>query len=90
MNGQYRIEILPSAEREIADLPKKARAQIVRRINNLSSVPRPRGCKPLRAADGLYRIRSGDYRVVYRVEDTRLVVLVVRVGIRRDIYRRLP
>ena len=86
----YRIEILPSAERELAELPKKARAQVARRIGSLADNPRPRGSKQLRAADGLHRIRSGDYRILYRIEDNRLVVLVVKVGSRRDVYRRLP
>ena len=90
MTVEYRIELLPSAETELVKLPKKARAQVARKIDGLAKEPRPSGCKQLRAADGLYRIRSGDYRVVYRIEEGRLLVLVVRVGIRRDVYRRLP
>jgi len=90
MTVEYRIEILPSAERELAKLSKKVRTQVARKIDGLATEPRPSGCKQLRATDGLYRIRSGDYRVVYRIVEGRLLVLVVRVGIRREVYRRLP
>ena len=57
------------------------------RIEALGTDPRPRGRQELSASDDLYRIRSGDYRIIYQVQDDRLVVLVIRVGHRRDVYR---
>lgn len=56
-------------------------------ITALEQDPRPSGCKKLRGATNTYRIRSGDYRVVYTIEDAELLVLVVRVGHRREVYR---
>ena len=68
--------------------PKAERVRIHRRIDALSSEPRPAGCEKLAGADGYYRVRQGNYRVIYRIEDHRLVVVVVKIGHRREIYRR--
>lgn len=84
----YRIEVRPRAEKELAALPRDAQRRIVRAIDGLAEDPRPAGCVALRGGEGLFRIRVGVYRVVYLVEDDRLVVLVVRVGHRREVYRR--
>jgi mRNA interferase RelE/StbE len=85
--GKYRIFIKPSAVRELETIPqKKIRQQIVRRIQHLAKDPRRTGSKKLSGHDR-YRIRQGAYRVVYAVEDDKLVVYVVKVGHRRDVYR---
>jgi len=85
--GKYRIFIKPSAVREIEAIPqKKIRQQIVRRIQHLAKDPRPPGSKKLSGYDR-YRIRQGVYRIVYAVEDDKLVVYVVKVGHRKDVYR---
>ena len=83
----YAITLKPSARRELAKLPKPDGEWIARAIDGLAHQPRPQGCKKLANADDLWRIRVGDYRVVYRIEDARLVVLVVRIGHRRDVFR---
>ena len=57
------------------------------RIETLADNPRPPGTVKLTAEDNLYRVRVGDYRIVYRIEDKRLVVLIVRIGHRREVYR---
>jgi mRNA interferase RelE/StbE len=57
-------------------------------VDLLSESPRPPGCRALAGEDGVYRVRVGDYRIVYEVIDRRLIVHVVRVGHRRDAYRR--
>ena len=77
----------PSARRELAKLTKRDGENIARAIDELAHQPRPHGCQKLAKADDLWRIRVGDYRVVYRIEDARLVVLVVRIGHRRDVSR---
>ena len=61
---------------------------MVERIGRLAGDPRPRGCEKL-AGGEQYRVRQGDYRIVYSVEDERLIVWVVKVGYRRDVYRGL-
>ena len=83
----YRIEIKRSAEKEIEDIAdRRTRAKIIERIGALAENPRPAGSEKLSGAES-YRIRQGDYRIVYTVEDQRLVVQVVKVGHRRDVYR---
>ena len=84
----YRIEFLPSARRDLVALPKDVQRRIARRIDSLSDNPRPSGGAVLRGEDGLVRIRVGDYRVIYRVNDRLFNVLVVKIGHRRQAYRR--
>jgi len=83
----YAIEFAPSAKRELKKLPREAQLKLNQRIESLSIEPRPRGSKKLKGATELWRIRVGDYRVVYEVRDKILVVLVVRVAHRREVYR---
>jgi mRNA interferase RelE/StbE len=82
----YKLLIKPSAARELDALPKKERQRIVRRIQSLSDEPRPRGCEKL-SGEEKYRIRQGDYRIVYSTSDRDLTVVVVKVGHRREVYR---
>ena len=85
--ARYRVFIKPSAAKEIEAIPqKKIRQQIVRRIQLLANDPRSHGSKKLSGLD-LYRVRQGAYRVVYAIEDDMLVVYVVKVGHRKDVYR---
>ena len=85
--GKYKIFIKPAAVKEIEAIPqKKIRQQIVRRIQDLATDPRPNGFKKLTGHDR-YRIRQGVYRIVYAVEDEKLVVYIVKVGHRKDVYR---
>ncbi len=83
----YAIEFVPSAKRELKKLPREVQLKLNQRIDSLSIEPRPRGSKKLKGATELSRIRVGDYRVVYEVRDKLLVVLVVRVAHRREVYR---
>jgi mRNA interferase RelE/StbE len=87
--GKYRVLIKPSARKELlAILTKKDRQRLVRRIEILAEDPRPAGCQKLTGGDR-YRVRQGPYRIVYEVQDEELVVLVVKIGHRRDVYRAL-
>ena len=85
--ASYKILIKPSAAKEIEFAPKKDRLRIIKRIQDLSSDPRPPGCEKLSGYDDKYRVRQGTYRIVYSVSDASLVVCVVKVGHRKEIYR---
>ncbi|MBI4382299.1 MAG: type II toxin-antitoxin system RelE/ParE family toxin [candidate division NC10 bacterium] len=85
--ASYRILIKASAAKEIEAAPKNDRLRIVRRIQALSSEPRPPGCEKLTGQDK-YRVRQGQYRIVYSISEVELTVLVVKVGHRRDVYRQ--
>jgi mRNA interferase RelE/StbE len=83
----YKILIKKSAADELAGgIPRKDLERIVRRIRDLGSDPRPSGCRKLSGQDR-YRLRQGDYRIVYAVDDSRRIVEVFKIGNRREIYR---
>jgi len=85
----YRVVVLPAARRRLMRLDPTARRRVGALIDSLTNDPRPAGMKALRGMPGLLRVRSGDYRVVYQVQDRELLVLVVAVGHRREVYRSL-
>jgi mRNA interferase RelE/StbE len=85
--ASYSILITRSAAKELESVPSKDRQRIIRRISALADDPRPEGSEKL-SGDEKYRIRQGDYRILYSIEDDVLVVTVVRVGHRREVYRR--
>jgi len=82
----YTIELAPAAVRQLGRLDTSARRRVQAAIELLSENPRPAGAK--RLVGGEWRVRTGDYRVVYEIQDRILLVLVVAVGHRRNIYRR--
>lgn len=85
--ARFEVLIKRSAVKDIESIPrKKDRQRVVRRIRQLAEDPRPPGCRKLSGRDR-YRIRQGTYRIVYAIEDERLVVYVVKVGHRREVYR---
>ena len=84
--GKYKVLIKPSAVKELDDIPKKDLQKITQKIRDLSENPRPHGCQKL-SGEKKYRIRQGDYRVIYSIDDDRLTVLVVKVAHRREVYR---
>ena len=81
----YKIVIKKSAAKELEKLPKKDRARVIERVRGLANDPRPSGCKKLSAQEK-YRIRQGDYRILYQIIDDEVLVVVVKVGHRRDVY----
>ena len=83
----YHIELKPVAVRGLSALQRRDRQRVARRIDALAHEPRPVGVEKLQGADDLWRIRVGDYRIIYRIHNDRLLILVVRVGNRRDVYR---
>ena len=84
--ANYRLLIKPSAAKELERLPTKDRERVVARMQGLSSQPRPPGCEKLTGHE-LFRVRQGDYRILYEVQDSGLVVTVFKIGHRRDVYR---
>ena len=83
----YSLLIKASAEKEIDALPKPDRVRVVARIAALAKAPRPPGCEKLAGHDDRYRVRQGTYRIVYSIEDRELLVWIVKVAHRKDVYR---
>lgn len=84
--SNYRVALTTSAERELHRLSAKVVARIIPRLEQLESVPRPPGCKKLKGGNNVWRIRIGDYRIVYLIDDAGRTVDVTRVAHRRDVY----
>ncbi|MEJ7622597.1 MAG: type II toxin-antitoxin system RelE/ParE family toxin [Pyrinomonadaceae bacterium] len=84
----YTVVILSAAERQIKKLPAVARRKVIDLAESLSKDPRPKGSKALRGSlNGFFRVRTGNYRIVYAIDDRNVIITVVTVGNRRDIYR---
>jgi len=88
VSGDYTVEVRPAARKQINAITPRDRARILRKVATLADDPRPPGVRKLTGADALWRLRIGDYRVVYAIHDDRLLVTVVEVGHRRLVYRR--
>lgn len=83
----YRVFDKPAAERDLAKLPRDVLRRVSDRISRLAENPRPPGSEKLKGEEDLYRIRVGDYRVLYEIDDEARAVWVARVRHRRDAYR---
>ena len=83
----YGIELTKKAEKQFKKLDKDSQKRIAKKIDALARTPRPNGMKKLSGEDDVYRIREGDYRIVYAIQDSKLIILVVKIGHRRDVYR---
>jgi mRNA interferase RelE/StbE len=88
VSGGYTVEVRPAASKQITAITPRDRARILRKVAALADDPRPPGVRKLTGADALWRLRVGDYRVVYAIHDDRSLVTVVEVGHRREVYRR--
>jgi mRNA interferase RelE/StbE len=84
----YRIELRRPVQRALDKLPKSDFPAVIESIKSLAQTPRPRGIEKVKST-GLWRIRQGDYRIIYAIDDNEHLVTVVRVGHRREIYRSL-
>ena len=87
MASASRIRIEKRALKALSSLPERTRAKVREAIDSLAETPRPPGVKKLADEHQLYRIRVGSFRVVYQIQDQDLLVLVVKIGHRKDIYR---
>ncbi len=85
MQPEYRIVFLPHAEKEFLALPKEIQKRIDAKILTLQRNPRPRGTKVI---NGFYRLRIADYRVLYEIRDNVLLIIIIQIGHRREIYKR--
>ncbi len=85
--SRYRVDIARRAVKVIARLPRPDQQRIRAAVDLLGDEPRPPGCTKLAGEDSVYRVRIGDYRILYEVFDARLVIHVVRIGHRREVYR---
>ena len=83
----YKIEVSATAERQIRKLPRADQIRVVRVVLALSTDPRPPGCRKLSGHGDVFRVRVGRYRVLYSIEDRRLIVIVLKVGDRKDVCR---
>ena len=83
----FEVEISTTAEKQLAALERGDQVRIVNAIRKLAENPRPRGCRKLRDYSDIYRIRVGVFRILYSIEQARLMILVLKIGHRRDIYR---
>jgi mRNA interferase RelE/StbE len=84
--AKYAVEIKPSAQKELEKLSNSLIARLVRKIEDLAINPRPPGCRKLRSHKDLWRVRVGDYRVIYIVDDRRKIASVTRIAHRREVY----
>lgn len=85
----YRLQIKDSARKQIVRLAKPDQRRVMAAIADLAQTPRPEGVRKIVGADNAYRIRVGDYRIVYEIHNRVLTIYVVRVGHRKDVYRNL-
>jgi mRNA interferase RelE/StbE len=84
--ASYELLFKKSVAKDLREFPKADVARIMRRIRALADDPRPPGCEKLSGLER-YRVRQGPYRIIYEIEDRSLVVLIVKIGHRRDVYR---
>jgi mRNA interferase RelE/StbE len=83
----YSILLAPPAERQLKACAPAVQKRLVKRLKSLRGNPRPQGVKKLAGEKDLYRIREGDYRIIYTIRDKELIVLVVKIGDRKEVYR---
>ena len=85
--ASYKLVWKPSAERELRKLPRDAIARVLALAESLTAQPYPPGVKKLVGTSHTYRVRTGDYQVVYEIQDGELVIQIIRVGHRREVYQ---
>lgn len=83
----YRIQFKSSAAQQLDRLDGAVRVRVDRKVDELAENPRPAGAKKLKGSSELWRVRVGDYRVIYSIHDDVLLILVVKIGHRGDVYR---
>lgn len=85
--ARYAVEFRRSAEKDLRRLEPAIQRRVLRAAETLANNPRPFGCRKLHGSENAFRIRTGDYRVIYTVDDTVLIVAIERVRHRREVYR---
>jgi mRNA interferase RelE/StbE len=85
--ASYKVLISSSAEKRLKKIPKKDLSRVVNSIQALALDPYPSGCRKLSGEEHVYRIRQGQYRIIYEVKNKELIIHVLKLGHRKDIYR---
>ena len=86
--GNYSLEVKPSARKELEALPDRVLARVVQKLESLGHAPRPTGCKKLKGYKDQWRVRVGDWRVVYIIDDAAKLIRITRIAHRREVYER--
>ena len=86
--ARYDVEISRTAEKQLRKLPRADQERVARKMSALADAPFPAGTRKLTGYDDVFRIRAGRYRILYSVAEAALVIIVLKVGHRRDVYRR--
>jgi mRNA interferase RelE/StbE len=86
--ANYKIEISSTAEKSLKKLPKNDVLKVVQSIQQLAISPFPEGCRKLKGEEHTFRIRQGNYRIIYEVINKKLTILVLKIGHRKDIYKK--
>ncbi|MES2769187.1 MAG: type II toxin-antitoxin system RelE/ParE family toxin [Bdellovibrionota bacterium] len=84
---KFKIEISSTAEKALKKIPKKDLVRIVSLIQTLAINPFPSGCKKLSGEEETFRIRQGNYRIIYEIRKNKLLILILKIGHRKEIYR---
>jgi mRNA interferase RelE/StbE len=84
--GKYSVEVKVSARKELDALSDPVLVRVIRKLESLADVPRPAGCKKLKGYKDMWRIRIGDWRVVYLIDETVKLVSIMRIAHRREVY----
>ena len=86
--GHHEVEVSRTAEKQLRKLPRDVQERVVRRMLLLAEDPFPQGARKLTGYDDVYRVRVGRYRILYSVSRRRMVIIILKVGQRKDVYRR--
>ena len=85
--GSYEVEVSRTAEKQLRKLPREDQERVARRMLVLASDPFPRGARKLTGYEDVYRVRVGRYRILYSASRRRLVIIILKIGYRKDVYR---
>jgi len=85
----WKVEIERNAQKALKKIPIPYKSNIIEAIDSLAEDPRPEGCSKLKGHTGLWRIRVNTYRIIYQIKDNQLIILIIRIGHRSDIYEGL-
>ena len=85
--GSYEVEVSRTAEKQLRKLPREDQEGVARRMLVLASDPFPRGARKLTGYEDVYRVRVGRYRILYSASRRRLVIIILKIGYRKDVYR---
>ena len=85
--ANYEIEVSSTAEKQLRKLSQKDQISVLKRIQELKGEPKPNHSRKLRGQNNIYRVRVGNYRILYSIEDKHLTIIILKVGHRGDVYR---